>query len=253
MATVFPWMDEDDTPVLAADRVAYHEIKRRIVDGRLRPGDRLVLRDLAKEIGVSQVPVVVAIRMLERDGFVANVPGYGSCVRTWGKEEIRDLYQIRACLEGLAARLCAQRATDAEIEAVVAANEAFIRATEANDLEAQIQADLELHVALVRGAHAAELRRMTNNGSIIDCSLRQLGISFSVLQAVRPEVKHTHDAIVEAVARRDPDAAERAGRGHVEESLARNLTWIEEIAQAMTNGQGQSFPKWIQQMGMSKK
>ncbi|MBI2842883.1 MAG: GntR family transcriptional regulator, partial [Armatimonadetes bacterium] len=142
------------------ERAAYSEIKQRIIDGRLPLGSRLVLRNLAQELGVSLIPVVEAVRMLERDGLVANVrsrgPGRGAQVRTWTRDEIVDLFKIRASLEALAADFCAERATDDEIAAVLTANEMFKDSTERHDSEMHIQADVEFHKAVVRGAHCPD-------------------------------------------------------------------------------------------------
>ncbi|MBI2844682.1 MAG: GntR family transcriptional regulator [Armatimonadetes bacterium] len=236
---------EEEAPYVRAERFAYNEIKQRILDGRLAPGSRLIIRNLARELGVSAIPIMLALRMLERDGMLLNIPGHGTCVRTWSREEIIDLHRIRAFHEALAARLCAERASEADIRAIVAANESFIHATEANDPGAQVQADLEFHMAVVRGAHCSDLERMTNNGSITECSMREFGISLDFPRKIVQELKIVHNPIVAAITRRDPDAAEKAGRLHVEQSLARNLSWIEGIAAAMRDGYEQSIPAWL--------
>ncbi|MBI2844678.1 MAG: GntR family transcriptional regulator [Armatimonadetes bacterium] len=237
---------EQEARYTRAERFTYDEIKLRILDGRLAPGTRLVIRRLAKELGVSAIPVILALRMLERDGLLVNIPGHGNCVRTWSREEIIDLHRIRAFHEALAARLCTERATEEDIKAIVSANEAFKRATEASDPEAHVDADLSFHVALVRGAHCPDLERMTNNGAVIECSMREFGISLNFPRKVVQEFKELHTPIAEAIVQRDPDAAEKAARQHVEESLTRNLDWIDKIAQAMEDDAERSLPKWLQ-------
>jgi DNA-binding GntR family transcriptional regulator len=231
------------TMLFSAEEIAYNEIKQRILDGRLAPGVRLVLRTLGKDLGVSLTPVTLALRMLERDGLVVNVQGVGACVRDWNREEIIQLYQIRAFQEALAARLCAQAANSLDIERMAAANEAFKRAIDEGDAERNLQEDVEFHMAVVRGAHCSDLERMIENLSIMRCSMRIFALSLSIPEAVTKglrlskELRDVHQPIVDAIVCHDPDAAEKAGRRHVEESLERNRIWIEEVTTVVANSQ----------------
>ncbi|MBI2842647.1 MAG: GntR family transcriptional regulator [Armatimonadetes bacterium] len=227
--------------IASVEEVVYNEIKQRIVDGRLLPGTRLVLRTLAKELKASLVPVVSALRMLERDGLVINTPGMGACVRQWSAKEIRHLYLIREMQEGLAARLCAEEAGPSDLASIVAADEMFRKSIDARDADANIRADIDFHTAVVRGAHSLDLERMTENLSIMRCSMRAFGISRNVRESfvrdmrLAPERKEVHKPIVDAILAREPIAAEQAGRAHVQDSLSKNLVWIEEIAEEMNS------------------
>lgn len=217
-----------------AEEKAYAEIKQRILDGRLAPGARLVHRMLAKELQMSPSPLVPALRMLERDGLVANTPGLGACVRVWTREEIIDSYHIRAFHEALAARLCAERAGAPDLAAIAAANDAIKQSVDALDADANVRAELEFHTAIVRGAHCPDLERMSENLSIVQRSMTAFAIILKVPRLLGREIRGIHDPIVEAIARRDPDAAEQAARKHVEDSLARNLAWIEQVTAAIS-------------------
>ncbi len=224
----------------SVEEAAYLEIKQRILDGRLPPGERLVLRTLAVEIGgISLVPVVSALRMLERDGLVVNTPGMGASVRQWTQKDIVHIYHIRAVHEGLAARLCVEEATAADMAAIVAADEAFCTSIDAGDAEANIRTDIDFHVAVVRGAHCLDLERTFENLSIMRCSMRAFGMSRGIPPALAnsvrlaPERKQVHNEIINAILARDGAAAEAAGRQHVEDSLAVNLSWIEEVGAAL--------------------
>lgn len=232
------------TSLLSAEEIAYNEIKQRIVDGRLSPGARLVLRTLGKELGMSLTPVTLALRMLERDGLVVNAPGVGAVVRNWNREEIIHLYEIRAFQEALAARLCAKAANSLDIERITAANEAFKRAIDENDAEANLQADVEFHMAVVRGAHCADLERLIENLSIMRCSMRVFALSLKIPESLTAslrlskDLRDVHQPVIDAIVRHDPDAAEKAGRQHVEESLERNRVWIDEVTTMVEGSQG---------------
>lgn len=222
--------------LVCAEEAAYQEIKRRILDGELRPGTRLVHRALARELEMSPIPVVPALRLLERDGLVTNTPGLGAQVRTWTRAEIIDLFQIRAFQEALACRLCAERAGPADIGAISAALARLKESFRAGDEEVNRNADMQFHQAIVRGAHCADLERNIESLALIRASMKVFSAVFSVPRFLFPGTEGDHDLIADAITRRDPDAAEQAGRRHVQASLERNLRWLDEHHVAVADG-----------------
>ncbi|MFC4336102.1 GntR family transcriptional regulator [Salininema proteolyticum] len=95
---------------------AIEEVTRRIVHLEYRPGQRIVERDLAEELGLSRIPLREALNRLEVDGLVTKVAGQGTIVGTWDGESVRDLFDLRGRLEPLAASRAAERRTDAQLE-----------------------------------------------------------------------------------------------------------------------------------------
>src|SRR5580704_15724302 len=96
-------------------RQVLDELRQSIIAGRLRPGARLVERELIAMMGVSRTVIREALRQLESEGLVAIVPNKGPIVRELTRDEARDLYSIRAVLEGLAARLFVENASELSI------------------------------------------------------------------------------------------------------------------------------------------
>lgn len=90
---------------------AYESIKQRIVGLELRPGQRLVERDLATDLEVSRIPLREALRVLAAEGLVLLVPGKGALVAPFSPADVNDLFDVREALESLAARLAAANAT----------------------------------------------------------------------------------------------------------------------------------------------
>src|SRR3954451_19025494 len=107
-------LTETVTPVhgLPLRDVVREKIRTRIAEGEWGPGTRLVERDLAEEFQVSQVPVREALRALESEGFVDLLPRRGAVVRDLTRSVVSDLFDIRQVLEGLVARLVADRVDD---------------------------------------------------------------------------------------------------------------------------------------------
>src|SRR5512135_1313048 len=93
-------------------RQVAEELRQSIISGRLGPGARLVERELIAMMGVSRTVIREALRQLESEGLVAMIPNKGPVVRELTLAESKDLYSIRAVLEGLAARLFVQNAND---------------------------------------------------------------------------------------------------------------------------------------------
>ncbi|MEW6662316.1 MAG: GntR family transcriptional regulator [Bacillota bacterium] len=92
-----------------ATTVIYHQLKTAVTSGRLRPGEKLVEADLAEKFGVSRTPIREALKMLEKEKLVINSPYKGFLVARVSREEAQKVYEVRAVLEPLAARLAAER------------------------------------------------------------------------------------------------------------------------------------------------
>lgn len=142
---------------------AYHQIRRWIVEGALRPDERLVEQRLAEDLQLSRTPVREALRMLQSEGLVAFEPNRGARVRSLTVDGIADLYELRGRLEAMAAELAAERATPEELVRLSDAHTAFETAADAaagGDLEAiravSHQNDV-FHLTLLEAAHHEHL------------------------------------------------------------------------------------------------
>lgn len=99
---------------------ALENLRQSCIDGFYSPGDRLTETALTKDLGVSRTVVRETLRQLESEGLVEIVPNVGAVVRTITKDEVRDLYEVRALLESLIASQCATRATPEQKKDVLA-------------------------------------------------------------------------------------------------------------------------------------
>ena len=118
-----------ERPAKTLRELALEKVRDAIVDGYFKPGERLVERDLCAQLGVSRTIVREVLRHLESEGLVASLPNKGPIVARLDLEEAKQIYEIRGALEGMAARLCAERRDPAIVEALE--NGAIlIRATE---------------------------------------------------------------------------------------------------------------------------
>jgi DNA-binding GntR family transcriptional regulator len=94
----------------------YEEIKNNILIGVFKPGEKLTETSLANDLEVSRTPIRDAIHRLEAEGLVTTTPHKGVTVTKLTKKDVQDFYQTRTVLEGLAAKLAAENATEEELE-----------------------------------------------------------------------------------------------------------------------------------------
>jgi DNA-binding GntR family transcriptional regulator len=200
-------------------------LRQAITSGHFRPGDRLIERELCALLGVSRTSLREALRQLEGDGLVTNIPHKGMVVATIGVHSAEEIYQVRAVVEGLAGRLFAEHAT-AELRAELSAAMIEIEAAyESRDLEALVAAKDQFYQILLIGcgnrtagivlqslhARIASLRRLT---------LAQPGRAAKSVAEMR--------RILEAILAQDPQAACRACIDHVEWAAAVAVAALEQ-------------------------
>jgi GntR family transcriptional regulator, trigonelline degradation regulator len=224
-----------DEPTLAIIRRAAaplrHEVlealRGSIVDGRLAPGARLIERELIAMTGVSRTVIREALRQLEAEGLVDVVPHRGAVVRELTAEEARDLYAIRALLEGLAARMFVEKATDEEIATLGGELKATAAAYRRRDPEETITAKNRFFAVLFAGARSETLSAMLATLMARIWRWRALGLSHPRRSPGRGEesVKGLQ-ALYRAVVARDAAGAEALARAevmHAAEEIARIL------------------------------
>jgi DNA-binding GntR family transcriptional regulator len=111
-----------------SEETTYTQIRRWIVEGRFRPGERLIEQRIAEELDLSRTPVREALRMLQSEGLVQFEANRGATVRSLTIADIADLYELRARLESMAAELSATRATPNQLEGLASAEARFAEA-----------------------------------------------------------------------------------------------------------------------------
>ena len=201
----------ESTPDLV-DQV-YRALLDAISEGSLAPGRRIIQEELAEQLAVSRQPVLQALRLLKKDGFVQDAPGRGLQVTPLDARWLTQVYEVRGALDTLAVRRAAERRTQLDPALFVRGRDAVAR----GDVKAMIDADLAFHQALYRAAgnplieqsallHWQHIRRAMGEA-----------LQSSVL---REPVWDEHQAIAEAVARGDAEQAEALMRRHSEQASA---------------------------------
>jgi DNA-binding GntR family transcriptional regulator len=136
---------------LPLSTLIYLELRRRIIEGEIKPGDRIRERELAEELNVSRIPLREALPRLESEGFVVTMPRRGAVVTQMTYRDVEELFEVRASLEVLAARLAAQSCREGASGDPLRV--ALDRAREALQTAADAEiaaANSEIHVEILR-------------------------------------------------------------------------------------------------------
>lgn len=183
-----------------------------ILGGDLKPGDRIVETQLARELGVSQSPIREAIRELEVLGLVINMPFKGTVVRGSTVKEIKDVYVTRASLESTAVRLAVQNADDVDVARLMDILKQMQDAAANDDYHEYVRIDVSFHEHLVGLSGNGILEHLWSQCSIR--SITHMGTRRSGSDLVA--LADRHIGICEALASRDADAAELEVQKHFE-------------------------------------
>ncbi len=187
-------------------------LRREIVEMRLHPGQRLVERELIERIGVSRTTIREALRELASEGLVTTIPQKGAIVAIPSPKEAAEVYEVRALLEGLAAREFVDNATELHLEALRQAMSQVARAGKKNDADGVLRAKNRFYDVLFDGADNATIRSILGGLQARVAVLR----ATSLTAPDRPRESVTEiQAIVDAIERRDADAAAEAASFHV--------------------------------------
>lgn len=206
-------------PFLMKSDYAYAELRRRILDGELPPGTRLLLRPLAAELGISVMPVRDAIRLLERDGLVTSKNHRGATVTTISRETVMELVSIRMWLEILAVREATPRhdaGTLAQVERALAEAE---RAAASGSALAYAQANRAVHEALEAPAPAGLRQLIDEIWDRFWQERRRMSLFVLVPERIAG-AEAEHREIFDAIHRGDADAAVKAMAVHRDSSVA---------------------------------
>jgi DNA-binding GntR family transcriptional regulator len=145
------------------EELAYGDIRRAIVEGRLAPGQRIVAKAVAEEAGISRIPVMQALRRLESDGFVRINPHRDVVVRSLSPEEFRERFLLMAALEGLCVREGAGRIGPAQIAQLRGLQKEMAAARTAGNAARAVAADSEFHRLLWDAGKLPQVTQLLQN------------------------------------------------------------------------------------------
>ncbi len=190
-------------------------LRGAITSGRFAPGQRLVEKDLCELLGVSRPSVREALRELESEGLIEIIPNRGPLVRRLTAADAASVYQVRAALEALSARLFVECASDAQVEELAVAVETLAAAYATHDVERILAAKQVFYDVLIAGTGNNVIRSMLRSLNDRITMLRR--VTLSSPERAQDSIREIRD-LMAAIQRRDADAAYAVSLHHIHEA-----------------------------------
>lgn len=207
-----PTQEGAERPACSRAESAYQRLKQDIMEGIYTPRQRLVETEIAAALGISRATLRSVLVRLQHDGLIELQPNRGAQVRAFSVEEATRILQVREVLEGLAAALAAEKATAAqlaELRSMVTEMEARLAA---DDLPGLLPLAGRFHQIIVEAADHEFINQFLG---MIHAPLVRHQFRIILVPGRKDASLAEHQAIVDALERRDAAGAEQAMRYHV--------------------------------------
>ena len=215
-----------DNNAKSLEERVYFALKDEILSGQLKRGDTLTEISLSTRLGVSRTPLRGALHRLDEEGLIALVPNKGAEVVGVDIEDLIHIYKIRMRLEGLAARLAADRMSDedrAHLTEITELSEFYV---ERGDDKKRSELDSEFHNTIFRASGSRHLNKILSDLHKNIKTYRRLSLK-NTNRAEKSILEHR--GILEAILKKDADEAERLTYIHIEQALLNFENKIKEM------------------------
>ncbi len=204
----------------------HHALREAILAGTLSPGQALSVPELARQLDVSRSPVREAVLALVADGLAVEQPRRGVAVVVIDAADLLEIHEVRECVEGQAARLCAERASNATVRALSAVLTQQAAIVKCDDAAGWYDTNASFHGLIAEGAGNRRL------AEVLLALQRQMRLGLRSVSS-EPEQRRRglgeHSAILDALIAQKGDLAERVMRDHIlrtRATLAKSLELV---------------------------
>jgi DNA-binding GntR family transcriptional regulator len=196
--------------------MAYDALRTSIMRCELKPGDRLIIDDISRQLGVSHIPVREALHQLQSDGLVVTVPHAGATVAPLSRDDITEVFSLMEGLELVALRVAAATITPPQVRDLRTLLTEMDEAVEGNDYERWSDLNSAFHREIARIADMQLLREFTDR--TLD-KWERVRRFFNVISDRFARAQEQHHAIMTALETGDIDRLEEVSRQHNREAL----------------------------------
>ena len=193
--------------------VVFNTLRRAILKGELKPGERLMEIALADKLGVSRTPIREAIRKLELEGLVVMAPRKGAKVASITERDLNDVLEVRKGMEVLAISLACKRITGEELEKLEIIERDFQRLIESGNLTELAEMDVKFHDTIYHATNNQRLVQLLNN---LREQMYRYRMEYLKDIAVRRTLAEEHKAICQALRERNQQQAEKYVSIHID-------------------------------------
>ena len=217
---------------------AYTFIRALFLSGdRYSPGDKISVEELSRELGVSRTPLWGAVYRLEAEGIVEIVPRLGVYLVDYDPRKVIEIYMAREALEGVAARLAAERITERQIAALQANIDVQRAHLKKGEIDKYYAAALDFHEEIIGIAASKTIGRLL--GSIF-AQIKAMRVQRNYTPMHLPQSCDDHERLLEEFRRRDPEMAEHEARRHIRDLADEIRRSLPEKAVASPRARGRA-------------
>jgi DNA-binding GntR family transcriptional regulator len=196
----------------------YINLRKDILQGRLKQGEKLTEQKICDEYGISRTPVREAFRQLELEGFIETMPNRGAFVRGFSPQDIQDMYELRKAYEILAVKWAIDRITKEEFDKLEEAFEFMEFYTQKKDAEKMLNINMSFHELIYKASHNRILyNALSSYQFYMKCSKVNKNYTANHLEKVLDE----HRAIFDAFKKKDVEAGINAISTHLDNAKLR--------------------------------
>ena len=193
--------------------VVFNTLRRAILKGELKPGERLMEIALSQKLGVSRTPIREAIRKLELEGLVVMIPRKGAQVANITEKDLNDVLEVRIALENMAIEKACTRMTREDLEELEQAAEDFRRIVSNGSLEELAEADEDFHGHIYRAASNDRLLQVL---SMLREQIYRYRIEYLKEETTRQQLVQEHDLMTRAISEGNIERARELSYEHLE-------------------------------------
>lgn len=193
--------------------VVFQTLRKAILTGELKPGERLMEIHLAEKIGVSRTPIREAIHKLELEGLVTMMPRRGAMVAEISETGLKDVLEVRRALDTFCAELASERISSSEKEDLKAACSDFEEATRTGDATVIAKADVKFHDIIIGATGNERLVALLNN---LAEQIYRYRFEYIKDESQHEKLIDEHRILMEAILRGDGKAAREAAAVHID-------------------------------------
>ena len=196
--------------------VVFQTLRKGILHGELQPGERLMEIALSNRLGVSRTPIREAIRMLEQEGLVVNLPRRGAHVSQITLKDLKDVLEVREGLELTAVNLACERITEEQLERLYEASREFERGIRGMSLTDLAEADEKYHDIIYEATGNIRLNQLLNN---LREQMYRYRVEYLKDEKIRYSLIKEHDDLWEALKAHEKTPARKVIRRHIERQM----------------------------------
>ena len=208
--------------------VVFNTLRRAILKGELKPGERLMEIALADKLGVSRTPIREAIRKLELEGLVVMAPRKGAKVASITERDLNDVLEVRKGMEVLAISLACKRITGEELEKLETIEQSFQKLIESGNLTELAEMDVKFHDTIYQATNNQRLVQLLNN---LREQMYRYRVEYLKKKECHKQLLWEHQEIIRAIEAGEIDVATKFTEQHIDnqvEAVSDALRHLEE-------------------------